>query len=481
MPTIGKLLKETRETRGLTIKQVIQATRIRSYYIEAMEADDFSAMPSAAQARGFLRSYAGFLGLDRDEIINRQRIESSAPPEFIAPASTNPPTPAPVAVEPAPTQPELEPVEEPATPGIEDDTPEASAIALEPGLINPQPPETPETPAPQLESQQIFAEIGSKLRQRRELLSLTYEEIERHTRVRKHYLQMIENGDFGELPSPVQARGMLSTYASFLDVDSESILLRFADALQARRLERQSAGPQKSGLPRQRLMLPLLLQRFISPDLIFGGGMILMLFIMVLWFAARILSTQAAETTPTQGPSISDVLLATQATSDDLTSLSPTGVAEIGTPLPEINEEQTTPTETLLPPSPSAAVQIMISVLERTFLRVTVDGEIQQDGRVAPGAALSFDGLERIEILTGSGAALQVTYNQRNLGVMGSFGEVVNRVYTVNGEETPTPTSSPTPSITPPPSRTPRPTLTLRPSSTPRPTSTPRATATARP
>src|SRR5258705_2784941 len=85
MPSIGTQLKQARQARGLSIKQVVQATRIRDYYIEAMEADDFSAIPSAAQARGFLRSYADFLKLNTDDLISQQRGDSQPVPEFTGP------------------------------------------------------------------------------------------------------------------------------------------------------------------------------------------------------------------------------------------------------------------------------------------------------------------------------------------------------------------------------------------------------------
>jgi hypothetical protein len=88
-------------------------------------------------------------------------------------------------------------------------------------------------------------------------------------------------------------------------------------------------------------------------------------------------------------------------------------------------------------------------VRERVFVRVIVDGEVKLDARIAPGAALVFDGQERIEILTGNGGAVQVIYNQFDFGLLGNPGEVVNRIYTLDGIQTPTPTVSPTPSNTP--------------------------------
>ncbi|HEY3311113.1 MAG TPA: RodZ domain-containing protein [Anaerolineales bacterium] len=456
MPTIGEQLKQAREARKLAIRHVMQAIHVRTHYLQAMENDDFSSLPSPAQARGFLRMYAEYLGLNANELIERWRAESHL--EQVPPAA---PT------EPPAEMPEPEPIPTPP--------PEPPAPVVEP---EPEP-----EPGPPPPSQTIFNEIGETLRNRRELISLTLEEVERHTHIRKHNLGLIEAGEFDRLPSPVQLRGTLMAYASFLDLDAEAVLLRYADAIQSRRIERQGSEQPKSGMRRARSSLPFWLSRFLSPDLIFGGSMILMLLALSIWGAGRIFSGgMEPQDTPTQGPSISDVLLASPVASPTGLGNPTSGALEEGTSLPTLDAAQlaTTATDTLQPTA-SSAVQVTVSVLERTFLRVTVDGKIEQDGRVAPGAALTFDGNERIEVLTGSGTAVQIIFNQSNLGVMGNFGEVVNRIYTVNGVETPTPTPSPTPSITPIPSVTPRPTSTSRPSLTPRPTSTLRPTSTATP
>jgi hypothetical protein len=78
-----------------------------------------------------------------------------------------------------------------------------------------------------------------------------------------------------------------------------------------------------------------------------------------------------------------------------------------------------------------------------------------------PGGAYNFTGLDSIEILTGNGAALQVFYGQTDLGRLGAYGQVVNRVYTAEGIVTATPTITPTPTETLPATQTP--TLTLTP------------------
>jgi cytoskeleton protein RodZ len=72
-----------------------------------------------------------------------------------------------------------------------------------------------------------------------------------------------------------------------------------------------------------------------------------------------------------------------------------------------------------------------------------VDDELEFEGRVLPGSAYPFYGENRIDIRTGNGAAVQVFFNQTDLGSMGILGEVVDRSYTVEGILTPTPTQTP--------------------------------------
>jgi len=83
--SIGQRLKQAREERNLSIEKAEQLTRIRAYYIQALESDDYSIMPSAAQARGFLRNYSDFLGMDIDKILAElQRAQTPVEDEQIS-------------------------------------------------------------------------------------------------------------------------------------------------------------------------------------------------------------------------------------------------------------------------------------------------------------------------------------------------------------------------------------------------------------
>jgi hypothetical protein len=102
--------------------------------------------------------------------------------------------------------------------------------------------------------------------------------------------------------------------------------------------------------------------------------------------------------------------------------------------------------------------------VERTFLRVIVDDEVAFDGRTIPGNAYPFEAAQSIELLAGNGAAIRVVYNQRDLGLLGGFGQIARYVYTADEILVPTPEIPPTPTntlfVSPTPSETPSPTLT---------------------
>jgi Helix-turn-helix domain/RodZ C-terminal domain len=61
---IGNSLREARVRQGLDYPQVELATKIRAKYIHALEDEQFDVLPAQPYVKGFLRTYAEFLGLD---------------------------------------------------------------------------------------------------------------------------------------------------------------------------------------------------------------------------------------------------------------------------------------------------------------------------------------------------------------------------------------------------------------------------------
>jgi cytoskeleton protein RodZ len=514
--TIGQRLKGAREERYLTLEKASEETRIRVALLQALEADDYSVMPSAAQGRGFLRNYAEFLNINIDEIIAELQKNAPPPAEVSGPLSQIslvetelPPlteteeegkkTPfwskwfaAGEKKDAAPETPSILPAEDEQIPEIETDpvpdqaadlpvdedqlevTEEAKISLLSrlgalfrfrvKGITNPQPVVEFEPSAESAvvhEARQsilsespavIFAEIGRKLRERRELISLTAEEVERHTKLRATFVRAMEDGAFDKLPSPVQTRGMLANYAAFLDLDTDVILLRFADAIQARHREKNAETPREKIHTEVITSMPLL-RSFIAGDLVFGVVMIALILALGVWGISRVLDSEDDVVLQATAPSIVDVLAGT---------LQPTPSVE-ATFVPA--DDESIPglgLATIEVPTfgPNINVVVGVFAVERTFVRVAVDGEVTFEGRIAPGETQTYEAENQVEVLTGNAAGLRISYNGRDLGLMGDVGQVVSQVYTIAGVVTPTATLPPTPTQTLPvtPTRTPTPT-----------------------
>jgi cytoskeleton protein RodZ len=66
---IGRALRSARLRQGKSIEEASRETRVRSDYLEALEREEFERLGGDVYVRGFLRSYAGFLGLSADKVI----------------------------------------------------------------------------------------------------------------------------------------------------------------------------------------------------------------------------------------------------------------------------------------------------------------------------------------------------------------------------------------------------------------------------
>jgi cytoskeleton protein RodZ len=68
--SFGEALRRERELRRIALRDVSEATKINIRYLEALERNEFTYLPAGAFTRGFIRSYARFIGTDESEMIN---------------------------------------------------------------------------------------------------------------------------------------------------------------------------------------------------------------------------------------------------------------------------------------------------------------------------------------------------------------------------------------------------------------------------
>ncbi len=519
----GNLLRKAREAKGVSLKEASDALHIRLPYLQALEGGRTEIIPSAVQARGFLRIYAEYLDLDTAMIIkewdNPSPDASEAPaapaaepekkadakPRFnpFAKRSAAPEQPAPQqpiqqpyiptgTAQPIPQQPIRQPYiptqnnarqvppQQPYTP----QQPVTNFVPRQQTSV----PETPVQPAEKKEKkakkpfslfgrkkdetasaapeektpQEIFKEIGAKLGFRRKALSLSVEDCESQTLIRSIYIESMEQGNFEQLPSFMQARGMLNNYAAFLDLDVDGIMLEFATALQEFTLEKNNRPAGKKRKPTKRAGK---LKSFFTPDLFVGVFVIVGIAGIIIYSAITITAYRRSVTEPTAAFNLLDQYQNTTHTPFVLETETPTPnpeelqmrIAETEAASAEEDSEE----ETVVSP-----VRIFVTANQRTYMKVTADGKEVFAGRTVPGNTYPFDAQNLIELTTGNAAALSVTYNQQNLGTLGNLGQIVTIVFSPLTAATPTPQFSPTPTNTFEPTYTSMP-------ETPLPTNTP--------
>lgn len=67
--TLGEKLRQAREARGITLSEVAEQTRISPLYIESIENDDYRGLPGGIFNKGFVKSFAKYVGVDEQEAL----------------------------------------------------------------------------------------------------------------------------------------------------------------------------------------------------------------------------------------------------------------------------------------------------------------------------------------------------------------------------------------------------------------------------
>jgi transcriptional regulator with XRE-family HTH domain len=89
LASFGEELRREREIRGISLKEIADATKISKRFLEALERNDHRTLPAPVFTRGFVREYARYVGLSAEEMVNRynfaaandDRIEKPPPVE----------------------------------------------------------------------------------------------------------------------------------------------------------------------------------------------------------------------------------------------------------------------------------------------------------------------------------------------------------------------------------------------------------------
>ncbi len=395
----GSELKKIREERNIPLEQIASDTRIRLSILQDLEDDAYSELSSSTQTKGFLKLYAQYLGVDKIE------------PDITASPTSSPPQ------ESAPEMPVIQ------------EKPEAVSfpkVERKPLVTAPEPTaEIVDTTSSETEHGKILEAIGRDLSARRRYLNIGWDVIQEQIHIPKAQIQALERGDLKSMMNPMQYKGLLQTYARFLNLDVESIMIRYADALQKRRVETNATKRHKRKPGRVVSPILVTLKRFFTLDLFFGTLLILGILGFLIWGIARMSeTTQTPQTTGTL-PAVAEMLLSGP-TEPTPTSMEPTSDQDT-LALPTV-----TPFFTgIVSDDP---IEIVLLARQNVWLRIKSDGKVIFEGRLSDGEVQSFTAQESLELETGNIIALEIVHNQTRLDPLSDrLGTAARIIFTIDG------------------------------------------------
>jgi cytoskeletal protein RodZ len=309
-----------------------------------------------------------------------------------------------------------------------------------------------------------MSELGRLLSEARAAKGVSLAEVEAKTRIRQKYIEALENGSFTDLPRGAVARGFLRTYADYLGLDAEELVQLYAQESGDTESEVPMAEP---GKPRYVDYRPLEVELHDSrPALGWLRWVVALLVVLVLaavvwWIFGRGLATGwsslAFWAEPTSTPTATNTPTPWVVTATPSTV--PTASAVLATPTSDLLLLPTptlpaTITSTPLPtatPEIVAEIAMTMTVNQRAWVRVDVDGEVVQEGILEQGESRFWNAAESVVVRTGNAGGVSLVLNGEDLGPLGDIGQVVERAWVVEqGQvaetqvETPTTTATPT-------------------------------------
>ena len=261
--------------------------------------------------------------------------------------------------------------------------------------------------------------LGQHLRQTREARGLSLAEVSHDIHVRTVYLQGIEQGDMTRLPEPVYVRGFVKRYADYLGLDSQDLLIKTDPILlKAKPKPELTQPPQQESFAVSLRPIHLWSAYVVLIVLAVGG--------LSAFLDGRI-------------PAVSQWMAFERSGSSNPRPNS--GSNNPDSPAPSAPRlfprlEDWVYVEGVFPErSPNLialvdTVQLDVQIVERpSWIRVVADGATVFEGTLAPGTQQNWSAEDSIILRAGNAGGVQVTFNNRDLGPMGQFGEVREETY----------------------------------------------------
>ncbi len=303
--------------------------------------------------------------------------------------------------------------------------------------------------------------LGEKLKQVREKANVSLSEIAKNTKIRKFYLEMLEEGRFDKLPPDVYVRGFLNSYAEYLGIEPADVMKLYKRERGIQRSMRKSQSGLKNDIKEKKkfelptiVFTPKVLASLFFALLVFSGGIYFYREVGEFSKAPRLVVLQPADNFSIEGSSVEvvgitdkdgkiringqPVFVNDEGEFKETVSLQ-NGVNEI-----EVNATNRFLNEDTKKINVSAnyetdiaqensvgqvmgaqdekireSVKLEIKIKDfSTWVLVTVDGKNIQNGTMLPGAIQLFEGKENISVTAGKADQVLIKLNGQDLGVL---------------------------------------------------------------
>lgn len=244
-----------------------------------------------------------------------------------------------------------------------------------------------------------MGELGRKLKEAREGMGLSLRDVEEATKIRKKYLQALENENFEEIPGRTYAKGFVKNYSNFLQLDTKDLLDEF-DSLVVNFFKDKELSPA-SDTARS--------SSSVREGKLFRYGLILAA-ILLLFIGNGIYKSLSDNPVPNTPPETNN----TGNQQEPPVSNTPEEPNQ-----PEVQPENE-------PPVQVEGVNLVIEIVkDQCWLSVISDGSQVFSGTLNEGDKREFEGENEIVVTLGNAGAAKVTYNGEVLEPLGGEGEVV--------------------------------------------------------
>ena len=288
--------------------------------------------------------------------------------------------------------------------------------------------------------------LGKYLKQQRESKKISLREVAKSTKVRETILKAIEEDQHHLLPPTTYVKGFLLSYAKYLHLNPNDVLLRYERALKGEPITLPPVPPPKpeqevppppspepkvevSPLPppKTKQEIPLPRPRIPKQKILWNtkqmgvvGGVILVSLIIFYFFYPYPSKLPIAPVP--EKPVI-----------EEKPSLAPSPPATATPSVPPLTPSPPATATTSVPEKKPFSLQL--KAVEETWVSAQVDDQPGKEMTFKPGEGISLQASNRIRILVGNAGGLELILDGKPLDKFGKSGEVVTLIMTPQGVE----------------------------------------------